>query len=121
MYILDLTQKIRNFRDNTEPMSSEIYDFLDHIIDDIEVIGKEAIHWTVGDFLFQALGAENVQIKDPNIELCDITMGEAYKYLNKYDHSKFQYALERMIDKHDTSIGITWDTLDFYLDEYCLI
>ncbi len=31
---------------------------------------------------------------------------------------KAQEALEHMIDKHDASIGITWDTVDCYLKEY---
>ena len=36
-----------------------------------------------------------------------------------YDKTKFQAALDRMIDQHDATIGITWDTIDYYLDEYC--
>ena len=38
-----------------------------------------------------------------------------------YDRDKFQYALNRMIDKHDASIGINWDTIQVYLDAYCVI
>lgn len=41
-------------------------------------------------------------------------------YLAYFDESKFPYALARMIDKADHSIGITWDTVDYYLHEYCL-
>lgn len=37
-----------------------------------------------------------------------------------YDESKFQEALEMMIHKHDATIGITWETIDFWLDEMCL-
>lgn len=43
----------------------------------------------------------------------------------EYDHDKYtinekqaQDALERMIQKHDASIGINWDTIDYYLCEY---
>jgi len=38
-----------------------------------------------------------------------------------YDRDKFQYALDRMINKHDANIGITWETIHIYLDEYCII
>ena len=38
-----------------------------------------------------------------------------------YDRDKFQYALNRMIDKHDASIGINWDTIQAYLDAYYMI
>ena len=38
-----------------------------------------------------------------------------------YDRDKFPFALQRMIDKHDASIGISWETIQVYLDEYCSI
>ena len=38
-----------------------------------------------------------------------------------FDRTKFQEVLESMIQHHDCNIGITWDTIDFYLDEYCLL
>ena len=38
-----------------------------------------------------------------------------------YDRSKFSLALERMEHHHDCNNGITWDTIDYYLDEYCLL
>ena len=37
-----------------------------------------------------------------------------------YDESKFEDALDTMIHKHDASLGISWDTIDFWLDELCL-
>ena len=37
----------------------------------------------------------------------------------KYDRSQIPHAMELMIDNHDASIGISYDTLEFYLDEYC--
>ena len=36
-----------------------------------------------------------------------------------YDRSEFGYALNRMCDNHDATIGITWDTIESYLNEYC--
>lgn len=38
-----------------------------------------------------------------------------------YDRTKFEYALDNMIHKHDCNIGITWDTVKIYLDMYCLL
>ncbi len=120
MYVSDLVNDITQFRDKIEPKNDDLYAYLDYIIDQIKIIEETSVQWSVDDFLFQALGNEDVQMKDPNIEFYEITMDEAHKYLNKYDPAKFQYALERMIDKHDASIGITWNTIDFFLDEYCL-
>jgi len=37
-----------------------------------------------------------------------------------FDDSRFEDVLEKMISKHDCNIGITWNTIDFYLMKYCL-
>ena len=36
-----------------------------------------------------------------------------------YDSSKFADALDEMIDNHDANNGISWSTIDYYLDTYC--
>lgn len=36
-----------------------------------------------------------------------------------YDKNKFEDALHKMIKHHDPMFGITWDTVAFYLQEYC--
>lgn len=41
--------------------------------------------------------------------------------LTLYYRSKFPEALEAMIYKHDCNNGITWDTINYYLDTYCKI
>lgn len=38
-----------------------------------------------------------------------------------YDRSKFTEALYKMIHEHNAEIGISWDTISIYLDEYCKI
>jgi hypothetical protein len=58
-----------------------------------------SVTWSVEDFE----GIANSQ-EDPNI----------------YDPLKFESALLRMINNHDSGYGITWNTIDFYLFEYCL-
>ena len=36
-----------------------------------------------------------------------------------FDRSKFVEALGQMDHDHDANFGITWDTIDEYLDSYC--
>ena len=65
--------------------------------------GFRAIWWSVDDFESRA------QILE------DIYVGR------KYNREDFQYSLEEMLHHHDANNGITWDTIDEYLDYYCLI
>ena len=37
----------------------------------------------------------------------------------KYDRSRIPFAMMEMMHNHDASMGISYDTLEFYLDEYC--
>ena len=65
--------------------------------------GKQYVVWSIEDFKGRAIQLEG---KD--------------NWQNIYDESKFQEALDTMIRKHDTEIGITWITVDFWLNELCL-
>ncbi len=71
------------------------------------ILNKHSIIWSVEDFEHQAIEREKRLIKN------DVSI--------KYDRTKFLKALEKMIEKHDACIGICWDTIDCYLDEYCEI
>lgn len=66
--------------------------------------GSNYISWSVDDFEGRAAEREGENL---------------WHY--KYDRTKFQDALDTMISKHDASIGINWDVIDYYLDEYCMI
>ena len=68
---------------------------------------KRSIVWSVDDFITQAEQSFSKYI-------------EARCWQDIYDESKFQNALYEMIRKHDCNNGITWDSINFYLDEYCL-
>ena len=64
------------------------------LLKEFEQYKKESIKWSVEDF-------------------------------TEYEHSDFtindqqaQDALERMIQKHDASFGISWDTIYYYIEEY---
>ena len=47
----------------------------------------------------------------------DVTQQAADRGI-KISEDEAQEIIERMEDKHDCSIGITWDTIDYYLDMY---
>ena len=38
-----------------------------------------------------------------------------------YDRKRFSYACKLMIQNHDCNNGITWETVDDYLDTYCVL
>ena len=67
-------------------------------------------------------------VSDPSIKKQIRTEAEKEEYESEngeaptlYDRSKFQESLEKMIHEHDANIGISWDTVDIYLNEYCKI
>jgi len=64
---------------------------------------QNSITWSVEDFEYRASALENYDDR-----YCEI-----------YDCDKFEEALLMMIRKHDAEVGITWHTIDFWLDEMC--
>lgn len=83
--------------------------------DEIELINKyrdgyRGVYWHVVDFEYRAEELENLALED-----------DSDKFTPIYDRAKFEDALDRMLNKHDCNIGITWDTVDYYLDTYCLM
>ena len=60
-----------------------------------------SIQWSVEDFEMKAW------------DMC----GDDWE--NIYDKEKFPAALVVMIDNHDCNNGVTWDDVEYYLDEYC--
>jgi len=66
---------------------------------------KQSISWSVDDF--QSMAIDNCDGDDA---------WEQY-----YNKDMFESALCEMIMHHDASVGITWDTIDYYLETYCKI
>lgn len=62
--------------------------------------GARGVFWNVLDFEDRARRAEEKE----GMEL--------------YDRNLFPKALDMMIETHDANIGITWETIDFWL-EWC--
>ena len=73
--------------------------------------GVRGVYWSVEDFRGQAEQRWEIHLDDYPAATC---------WQDVYDENKFQEALNRMVDKHDAEIGITWDTFNFWLDELCL-
>lgn len=75
----------------------ELWKALKHI----DELKRTSITWTVYDFEIRA----KFHYKDD--------------WETVYDSSKFPRALEEMIRKHDTNNGIAWETIDYYLENFC--
>lgn len=76
---------------------------LERYMDDCKLIA-----WSVDDFEFRALSLEGYDYKhNPHAK-------------RTYDRSKFAEALDAMCSNAGAEIGTNWDTVDAYLDEYCL-
>ena len=67
----------------------------------LEDVRRTCVTWSVEDFEGRA----------------EERKGENWR--DFYDESKFEEALESMIHHHDAEYGITWDSVDYYLDEMC--
>ena len=93
----------------SELLSSQEYnkalDLLKDAIKGLEYYVDKSITWTVEDFEQQAQVYE---------EQHDLPIG------SYFDRSEFEHACETMISKHDANIGITWDTIDYYLGTHCI-
>ena len=83
----------------------------------LEEFKKRSIIWDVEDFENWARDIESRESEEDFWDT-DIDVPEKFKL---YDRSKFEQAFLTMIRRHDCTIGITWDTIEFYLDEYCKI
>ncbi len=75
---------------------------INNIIKNLETVRNHCIIWSIEDFKAAAIEKR----------------GDSWR--DYYDESKFEEALERMIRKHDANIGICWETVKIYLDEYCM-
>lgn len=69
----------------------------------LETIKDRMITWCEKDFEGVAITREEAALVEGKLEF--------------YDRSKFSGALLAMVRQHDASLGITWDTIDTYLDE----
>jgi len=90
-----------------EASREEALDFLEKFIDEVQDYKDRSVAWSVEDFEQQAHDEEVWKRvgNEPTIPL--------------YDRSKFEDALYSMIQGHDATLGITWDTISVYLGLMC--
>jgi hypothetical protein len=113
-------------------IDSELLESITQLITDaykaIEEKDRRSIVWSVEDFEGRAREREIDNLEDDESDLFNEDLAEQLhedfemeipEENMLYDRSKFQDALESMIHHHDCTIGITWETIDYYLDEEC--
>lgn len=85
---------------------------LDFALAIVKEMATGSIQWSVEDFRERAKSLyewyNDVEIDNDE---------ESWKEM--YDEDKFESALERMVNDHDCNDGITWGTIDAYLDSDC--
>lgn len=79
-------------------------------------LSSHSIVWDAYEFEYRARMIES-QESGKDFEDMSIKVPEKLKM---YDRKKFETAASQMIREHDCNNGITWDTVDYYLNEYCL-
>lgn len=80
--------------------------FFEKFIEKVQEHKNTSIQWSVEDFEQRAKENNDYRLI-------------AKQEIVEYDKSKFEAALYNMICDHDANLGITWDTIDYYLDTYC--
>ncbi len=88
---------------------------LKFVLNLIAEFSSRSIVWGVFDFESRARETEGWESGE-DFEDMSIEVPEKFK---RYDRTKFEDTLIRMIKEHDYNNGITWDTVDDYLDEFC--
>lgn len=86
---------------------------LDFALAIVNEMATGSIQWSVEDFRERAKSMYELYNGESDED------NENWKEM--YDEDKFGSALERMVDDHDCNHGITWDTIDSYLDSDCKI
>lgn len=94
----------------------EIIKLLSQAKESQEEKDKRSIVWSVNDFIQQAMKRWEIVAFLPTNSIYQ----DATCWQDVYDESMFENALYEMIRKHDCNNGITWETINYYLDEYCL-
>jgi hypothetical protein len=109
--------------DDSETLIENEEQFLDALENDLLIgieVGKIDIEQAKEIITNSGRGVITYSIADFEGRAKDIVGdNEDNEYAPEFDETKFPLALEKMINSHDMCNGITWDTIDFYLEEYC--
>lgn len=111
-------QKLKDWAerlDFTNGQLGEIIKLFEQAKDYQEEKNKRSIVWSIEDFIIQAMN---------NWENTKKSFEDIYKdatcWQDVYDETKFQEQLYAMVNNHDAEYGVSWETINFHLDEYCL-
>lgn len=104
--MIDSLNKIRELINSTlllknTDFATLIKHHLSQIEEEFEDYKARSVSWSISDF--ESIAKE--------------LSGDTWELI--YDKRLFQQALEKMVKNHDTTEGITWNTIHYYLDEYC--
>ena len=83
---------VGNFEIDEDDISVEEVEEVDE--NDLDKYKRESIKWSTDDFMDYEHGTHSISEEQSN------------------------KALQEMIRKHDASIGITWDTIDYYITQF---
>ncbi len=87
--------------DSNYTRAEELLAELQKFVEDSKDYYNRSVSWNIADFEWRAN-----QLVDGD-------------WKKVYNEEEFGTALYSMMENHDATVGITWDTIDHYLDEYC--
>lgn len=99
MWIGDIIEKLEN---KAFTINGITYYPAEDVINELNVLSRQCVRWLPEDF--ETMAAEQYDEKS---------------WRNYYDETKFVTALENMVSNINNELGVTWDTLKYYLDHYC--
>lgn len=109
---------------DTESNAIDFKKFLESFLKFHAPEDEATITWTVDDVEWTARQEEIFQIEQAGNEALaeQLTSDSQLPIPNEhriYDRTKFRETLHMMVDNHDANEGITWTTIESYLDDHC--
>lgn len=108
----------------TKKLANTFKNFLESFLKKYKPTNEAQITWGTDDIKWAARQEEIYQLEQNGNKLLagklesDSQMKIPRKHLI-YDRKKFSEILHMMVDNHDSNEGITWSTVESYLDDHC--
>lgn len=104
----ELEEMVISFPSNFDLVKQELLNKIKQV--KLEYVDRDtSVSWSIEDFEHRAEETWTLHERPSAISWEDV-----------YDKDEFEHALISMVNNHDASLGICWDTIDYYLDSYCL-
>lgn len=110
-----VNQAIDDFENNPKKFKENKFVPIEFFYSYIKELQNRSITWDISDFEQRARENESSEF---NLNFSDFVKSVPQKY-RVYNRKAFDKTLMLMIKEHDCNNGISWETVDFYLDEYC--